>query len=147
MKLYRYMSAKEYELLMAGETLENRKTFTNARTDSQGFCFLPEIINFSVYDEDAEEEIDFEYTPEMALEFLSGIVTAEILVEFDVHPSLVRQSYGVYADPTWISGWDGRIEITEYCAPTYSKDTFIPRRYATIDKDYNIITWHSNLRR
>lgn len=142
MKVYRYMSMKEFEKMSAGCVLENMNTFKDCRTESEGFCFLPQITKFEVCDEWEGEVFTFEYTPEQCIQFLTGIVTNDVLVEFEVDKTLINASYGVYADPTYISGDDGIIEILEYCTKTYSRDDFIPCRYAFII-DNNNVTWYN----
>ena len=44
MKVYRYMSIDEFYNVTAGIPLESYGKFLNCRTNSEGFCFLPEQI-------------------------------------------------------------------------------------------------------
>ena len=133
MKYYRYMSAKEFNLLTAGCKLVHTGKF-HARTISNGFCFLGEKTNFSVWDEDGEE-INFTYTPEQCLLYLEGIVSDDVLVEFESEMELTK-SWGTYADPTCISGYDGTIDPAEYCIKEYDREIMRPVRYCVGDNWY-----------
>lgn len=118
MKLYRYMSMKEFTNLSAGCDLVNKNRFQKCRTGSEGFCFLPENSNG--------------FDPIQALNFLHGIVTNDILVEFEVDSELVTKSFGYYNNP--YECYDaGSMCVTEYCAQSYNRDTFRPLRYCLPD--------------
>lgn len=115
------MSMKEFEKLNSGMSLINRNQFKQNRTMSCGFCFLPESTIIE----------DIEFNPIDCIEFLRGIVTNDILVEFEVSNSnSIRESMGVYAHPYL---WDEAIIINEYCTDTYSRNTFVPTRYALVE--------------
>ena len=137
MKLYRYMSMKEFSKLSSGCILENKNTFMKNRTSSIGFCFLPEEIKIK------DKTGEYNLTPVESLEFLEGIVTNDVLVEFIVNSDLVQKSNGVYANP-FIDEWDCYVEITEYCAKQYSKETFIPIRYAIVSDSNNAVWYDFN---
>lgn len=120
MKLYRYMSFVELDKLTCGINLNNRNQFKQKRTTSIGFCFLPESTIIS----------GTEYSPVDCIGFLQGIVTNDVLVEFEVQNSdCIRESIGVYAHPYL----DDIITIKEYCVSTYSRNTFVPTRYALVE--------------
>lgn len=119
MKLYRYMSFKEFHKLSSGCDLVNDNHFQKCRTESEGFCFLPARSNG--------------YDPISALYFLHGIVTDDILVEFEVDNSLVTESEGVYNNPMPSDPYDDTMTITEYCTRSYNRDTFKPLRYCLPD--------------
>lgn len=125
MKLYRYMSNKEFMLYTAGVRIAGHNH--QARTTSEGVCFLPEVIN----------DVDgcmSSRIPEECIEFLSGIVTDDVLVKFDVlDDSLIKESYGVYANPD-TGDWDDFVYITEYCAPYYDRNTMNAVAYAIVDE-------------
>lgn len=96
--------------LINGEKLINNTRHT-AKTSSVGFCFL-----------DLED-----YTPEYALEFLSGIVDQDICVIFETNIEL-NKSFGFYADP-YGSFFDS-FDATEYCITEYDNTTFKMIKYS-----------------
>lgn len=112
MKLYRYMSSVEFRKLMNGETLVNTSYHWGERTSSRGFCFL------------GEDSVG--YSPIEAFDFLSGIVTADYLVEFEVHKQMQRSS-GIYANP--FGSFGSTIGITEWCTTEYNRHDLEPLRY------------------
>lgn len=130
MKVYRYMSFKEFNTMILGIPVVHKKRAFKARTNSYGFCFLPETTKFSVYEDDySNKKHDFFYSAEQCYEFLSGIVSNDILVEFEVlDESILSEGYGIYADPTYISGWWGTIGIIEYSTIQYDWTTLRPLR-------------------
>ena len=128
-KVYRYMSKTEFEKMMKGETIKG-KEYHSAKTNSTGVCFLPEEVIFRAASGrrrvfDAVECYDF----------LMGIVSDEILVEFETEK--IKKTYGVYADPTTTFFGDDII-ICERCTASYDTKTFKPLRYATdFDENYD----------
>lgn len=124
MKLYRYMSAQEFNDLCIGMDMVNENPHECCATNSIGFCFLGEHTK--------EHYGDRVFSPTDCYDFLSGIVSPDVLVEFDAPDDAVSESYGTYADP---DDYDcdlfniARIGITEYCTTHYSRDTFRPLRY------------------
>lgn len=123
---YRFMSLNEFSKLTAGCILESDNKFKTFRTDSEGFCFLAE-----------KTEIDglngcYFFDPLSCLEFLSGIVSKDILVKFETKLELT-ESCGVYADPT-TDEWGDTIDIKEYCISKYDIETMKPVAY-TMDTD------------
>ena len=136
MKLYRYMSEREFQLLTAGVEIVGKRHF-DAYTDSEGICFLGEKTSFidESYDDEKDMYVQEEhsFSPVECISFLSGIVSDDaVLVELETDAP-VRKSAGVYANPL-ASDWDALIDITEYCIPSYSLDTFCPLRYALVDR-------------
>ena len=79
MKIFRFMSYKEFEKYMNGENLYNN-TKHKAKTNSIGFCFF-DINDFS---------------PEFAWRFLKGAIFPDICVVFEVDETLLRKGYGIY---------------------------------------------------
>lgn len=71
MKIFRFMSYKEFEKYMNGENLYNN-TKHKAKTNSIGFCFF-DINDFS---------------PEFAWRFLKGAIFPDICVVFEVDETL-----------------------------------------------------------
>lgn len=127
MKVYRYMSRKEFDAVWNGEELINDMDHgaRRAKTNSVGFCFL------------GEEGDGNPYSPIDSYQFLSGIVSDDILVEFEVlDESSLTESWGVYADPCW-NHWDDTIIVKEYCTTRYSSETLKPLRY-TPDVGFDI---------
>lgn len=109
MRLFRFMSKKEFDKLLNGEDLINT-TKHKGYTKSVGFCFM----------EGVEEDAEYSY------EFLSGIVSGEICVLFDTDEKL-NESYGVYADP--YGHFFDTITKDEYCIEKYNKETIKPIKY------------------
>ena len=116
MKVYRYMSFKEFNTMILGIPVVHKKRAFRARTTSYGFCFLPETTDFYVAEENCPSNSHkFSYSAEECYEFLDGIVSDDILVEFEVLDRFaLSQGWGIYSDPTWISGYFGLINIVEY---------------------------------
>lgn len=104
MKVYRWMSNEEFDKLTAGVPMINTNKFINCRTDSAGFCFLPEKVEFDSlpsgdWSADPEHCV---WDPASAYEFLNGIVSDDVLVEFEVSEEArerLHKGYGVYCDP------------------------------------------------
>lgn len=150
-KVYRYMSLDEFSKLTAGLEIENKNQFGNCKTFSNGFCFLSrniitEYITESYYETHAEQELIRKiYDPVFAYNFLSGIVSNEILVEFEVSPeSNLTKSIGTYARP-FSDDWDATMTIREYCTVKYNRNTLIPTRY-TLDfekKSFSDCIWYN----
>ena len=115
MTLHRFMSAAEYEILIAGGKLTNTTDHHKERgnkTTSVGFCFFPE-------------------DPDKAIHWLSGIVNTEVCVTFDIDESLLTESTATYRDNEKdnIEGMSfldliflpaPQIERKEYCMTEYS---------------------------
>ena len=128
MKLYRYMSIREFTKMDSFCEIEGHSH--NARTSSEGVCFLG-----------GSTDVDgVQYTPENCYAFLEGIVSGDILVEFETDET-VSESTGVYCNP---STWE-TMSIIEYCVPSYSRNTFIPKRYCIPDEwnRFNLGTWYN----
>ena len=132
MKIYRFMSMKEFQMVTAG--CEIVGGYHKARTSSYGVCFLPEKIKI-------DEERTFD--PESSIRFLSGIVCDDVLVEFNViDPKILNESWGVYADPDY---YYSRIIIDELCCAHYSINQLVPTRYAVMTYPYFgcAFTWYN----
>lgn len=85
MKLYRYMSLEEFAKLNAGLKLTRYKNDRHLKTTCKGFCFLGERTTFYVPSQDENGKDYFEeykFSPENCINFLRGIVTPDVLVEF-----------------------------------------------------------------
>lgn len=81
MIVHRFMSDKEYQRLMAGETLTNTTVHADKnRSTSVGFCFFTE-------------------PPEEAIHWLSCIVDTDWCVTFDIPRRLLTKSRARYRDP------------------------------------------------
>lgn len=120
MKIYRYMSKKEFQLYTAGVPMIHAKNNLKANTTSVGFCFLGEKTQI---------KNNICYSSVECLEFLEGIVTNDVLVEMTAPDELLKKSLGIYASPF---NYDDTICIQEYCAKSYDLTTFIPCRYAMV---------------
>lgn len=112
MKIFRFMSYKEFEKYMNGENLYNN-TKHKAKTNSIGFCFF-DINDFS---------------PEFAWRFLKGAIFPDICVVFEVDETLLRKGYGIYSDPNktlyeLMNFIPKMIRVSEYCTENYNKEVF-----------------------
>lgn len=120
-RVSRYISREELEKFLSGEKLVNKKHHGEKnKSYSVGFCFLGEETVFrSQYDNKRHS-----YFPSECLKFLSGIVTPEILAEFEVNYKHLKKGYGIYADPTTDSFFAEKIIVSEYCTEEYSSRNF-----------------------
>lgn len=117
MFVYRFMSVSEFRKMECGATLHPFHNNFQARTISNGFCFMRLM----------------DVMPECTYKFLSGIVTDDVCVMFDVPSNVLTESFGFYANP-----WDDILdalndegqEVREYCALSYNRDSFRPVAYA-----------------
>lgn len=117
MKFYRYMSMKEFQKMSAGCDIFGKNSF-KARTNSEGVCFLGE--NTLVDDRD--------FSPIQCYIFLNGIVSSDILVEFEAADGVeLEEAFGIYADP--YGDYYDCMSITEYNLPMYNRDIMRPVRY------------------
>ena len=126
MKLFRFMSQAEFDKYLTGEklinTTDHRKKF--AFTGSKGFCFF-EYMDWDGYGVDG-------ITPEYAYEFLSGIVTEDVVAVFETNEQLT-ESYGRYADP--YGAFFDTIRMDEYCTEEYDNKSFRLIKYGHIERD------------
>lgn len=137
MKVYRYMSFAEFNKMSIGCTMTNDSKHKGCRTSSVGFCFLAEENKFYSYG--CEEEVSL--SADACYMFLCGIVSDDVLVEFEVAEGFeLGVDYGIYADP--YGGWDDpSICIDEYTTMSYSRDELIPTRYAIKNEDTDRFNW------
>jgi hypothetical protein len=133
MKFYRFMSMKEFNKMSSGADIVGKKSF-EARTTSTGVCFLSEQTLCK--DDDHKTTINVE----QAYEFLCGIVSDDIVVEFECRQEMT-ESYGIYASIFGTTAYFATMVVTEYCTPSYNRENMIPVRYGMID-DYCRIEWH-----
>lgn len=126
-KLYRYMSYDEFEKYLRGEEIIGKKHKVNREVEPyQAICFLPPKTTRG-------------YTPERAISFLGGVVTQELLVEFEVvkeYKHLIHKDKGWYADPD-SDAWDDGFYVVEYSLPSYN-NTILK---VTAIKDHTIETY------
>lgn len=80
MQIFRFMSVKEFALYLSGRKLINN-TKHKRPTNSVGFCFLSLG----------------QYKPEQAFHFLTGIVSCDVCVVFEVDRSKIIKSWGKYS--------------------------------------------------
>lgn len=131
MFLYRYMSMDEFTSMLAGADINGSTRCHHCRTESEGVCFLPEIIH--AWNNYSSEEYNF--TPNDAYSFLNGIVSRDVLVAFWVEDiSIFRSGYAIYADP-YSSGWDDTISIRELSTPFYNRELLTPCAYC-VDREH-----------
>ena len=130
MKVYRFMSFREFNLMEAGCDIVGKSHY-KARTNSSGVCFLPEVV----------EAYDYGYTfkPDKYIEFMSGVATTDVLVEFEADEKMFTEAYGVYAFPYGI--WDDDMDVKEYNIPQYNREYVKPTRYAMCG--FSRIDWYT----
>jgi hypothetical protein len=120
------MSFEELNKIMQGETLSHPVNWSeegNASTSS-GFCFLGEKTSFKVKDGRV-----ISYDPIECYSFLSGIVTEQVLVEFElVDDNAIKIAENCrYADPS-TTGEHDYIYIKEYYINEYNSEILKPLR-------------------
>jgi len=115
-RFLRFMGANEYYRLLAGEELTNGSSHKDCKTDSVGFCFLR--VGDEWWNGMGGNPVHDAY------EFLSGIVSDFVAVEFVNANTSLKDSYGVYADP--LGDWDDLIAVDEYSAVKYDKYSMVP---------------------
>ena len=110
MIVHRFMSDREYQCLMAGETLTNTTKHSEVgwRSTSIGFCFFTE-------------------PPEQAVHWMSFTVgSLDWCVTLDIPDHLLHKSRARYRDPendSWINPCPASIWRTEWCLQEYSIGT------------------------
>lgn len=124
--VYRYMSMAEFKKLMAGEELVNNDPHNGQATDSVGFCFLPSIIRLE------KNGICRHCSPNDAIRFLAGIVSEDVLVEFQTKAGF-KKACGRYENP-WNHDLDpfaapDYVYVGELSLTAYSRELLRPVRY------------------
>jgi hypothetical protein len=136
-KVYRYMSKKELEMIMNGETvvgqLQDDVASATGTANRSNVCFLGEVTKFRAVGE------DHAYSAVECYTFLEGIVSDEVLVEFETDITL-EKGFGRYASPYGMGS--ASIFIDEYYVPEYSSKDFKVVRYGTPDY-YKDFTWNN----
>ena len=118
MKLFRFMSLKEFEKYATGQVLMNKTDHNkdnNQKTNSVGFCFF----NYA------------HYKPEEMLHSLTGIVTLDVCCIFETKIKNVHKSYGRYSRAKSKDIFIRESFIaTEFCTTEYSNKDFKLLEYA-----------------
>lgn len=128
MKLFRYMSEREFALLTAGVEIVGKRRF-NARTTSSGVCFLAETVEIF------RDSHDLTVSPQWCFKFLHGVVSGDVLVEFECDaPERVRESEGIYADP--LGDYYDTLAAVEFCTPRYDRTWMRPVAYYVYSNDW-----------
>jgi len=99
MIVHRFMSADEYNKLMAGEVLTNNDRHEGWLTTSIGFCFFVE-------------------PPDEAIHWLGGVTFPDYCVTMEINAMHLRPSMGHYRNPA-----GGTMNKVEYCTTSYSLQT------------------------
>lgn len=128
MKLFRFMSFREFQKYNDGEVLVNTKNHhveNEKATNSVGFCFF----NYA------------HYKPEEMLHSLTGIVDFSVCAIFETDRNNVRQTRGRYSMASDRKNFN-RISFIakEYCTTKYSKENFKLLKY-TIPDWFNWDEW------
>lgn len=116
---FRFMSHNEFRLYQAGALIEGRPQYAlfSGNRGEAVVCFLP--VDGGVAD--APEEA------ELALEYLSGIVSRDICAVFRSKTSGHERRRSQYADP--YGSFFDTISVEEICCQSYSKATHILMAY------------------
>lgn len=121
MKLFRFMSKKEFIKYMNGETLVNTTDHNrdnNKMTNSVGFCFF-NYVN---------------YKPEEMLHSVTGITSISICCVFETQRKYVRKTMGRYMKTVDKEKMLRKSFIAdEYCTTEYSKERFKLIKYTSPD--------------
>ncbi len=129
MKLFRFMSKKEFEKYISGEILVNKTDHNkekNSKTNSMGFCFF----NYA------------HYKPEEIFHSVTGIVNSSMCCIFETDRDNVVKSSGRYSRAKEGSKHIRESFIAkEYCTTKYSKETFKLVEYA-IPNWFNWEKWN-----
>ena len=139
MKAYRWMSIKEFQKVTAGCDITPIRRNHKYKTTGAGIFFLPEDYFRTWLSEDGTDYVSKQPSPEFSIHFLSGIVTTDVLVEFDICCP-VEEAQGVYANP-YTDEWYDYIVVDELCIPFYNQETMIPLRYF-ISESFHKGTWY-----
>lgn len=124
MKVYRYMSEKEFRSMLAGNMLVNGTDHSqHFKTSSKGFCFVGEKTRITEY-VNGFKPAEWTISPEAALEYLNGIVAKEFLVEFEAPAELFSTGQGRYA-----AAFGGTSVMDELCIGAYDRGMLEPLRY------------------
>lgn len=125
MKLYRLMGIEEFIKMGSGMEMESEYgKFAEAKTDSEGYCFIGENVLLDDYDGNkkyisAKEAI-------INIFGIMGRFNGSVLVEFEVmDDSNIKEGYGEYI----YAITDSMSRINEYSMLSYNKEKLIPRRY------------------
>lgn len=100
MKVTRFMSRAEWDALCSGQTIINNRKH-DAKTTSVGFCFT-------------------EDSPEVAWQYLAGIVDADVCVTFDFPDGFLTESTAKYADQSEDAKFADLMDKREWCCTSYS---------------------------
>lgn len=145
--LIRFMSSEELEKYLKGETISNKTDWNKDQgkaTDSKGVCFFP-----------ADPK------PESRLNYLSGVVTFDKVVEFSPCGNLpgIKMTHGRYRDPerdviTSVLDFckpTPTMRVDEICMPKYNSRMLYPVRIGYVhgvhlfNGDYTwVIDWYSS---
>ena len=112
-KLYRYMSVFEFIKMSQGLKIQSLLDHSNTnRTSSKGICFFG--------DKSFDDKFGSPHIPEDFIWFISGIVSNDVLVEFETtNQAVVNESLGIYSDG----------EHIEYWMDDYDNKVLVPLRY------------------
>ena len=100
MQVTRFRSRKEWLALCSGQTITNNRKH-KSKTTSVGFCFT-------------------EDSPEVAWQYLAGIVDADVCVTFDFPDGFLTESTAKYADQSEGAKMTDLMDKREWCCTEYS---------------------------
>ena len=121
MKVFRFMSRKEFEKYLRGETLTNDTIHSQLHgSDAVGFCFL--------------EFKGIEFIRKAFL-FLIGLVNTDVLAVFEAPEDYFKKGKATVSDPDGYEEFE-TMEIEELSCTSYSKDNLKLVDF-TYNFDYN----------
>lgn len=145
-KYYRFMSNHEFEMLMAGQFIEDLKTWEGCRDTSRGVCFLLKGDGVVFCPSNGDEKT-FEGLDAIDLYWicLDGIVSSDILVEFesveDVDLPIGVGRYAANNEHLYIGDVDGGCKcfLTQrYISGGYDASIMKPVRYQVNPTDWDV---------
>lgn len=91
MIFYRYMSYIEFNKYLNYQTI-----YPTGRWNCNGICFLSEKTKVISWKNNI-----FHLSPIECLDFLTGIVTEEVLCKFEINKNIITPQLSTYADYNW----------------------------------------------
>ena len=117
MIFYRYMSHTEFNKYLNCQTI-----YPTDRWNCNGVCFLSEKTKVISWKDNI-----FYLSPIECLDFLTGIVTEEVLCQFEINKNIITPQLSTYADYNWEHSLDYDYNnsetlctVKEYILPYYN---------------------------
>ena len=131
MIFYRYMSQIEFNKYLNYQTI-----YPTGRWKCNGICFLSEKTKVISWKNNI-----FYLSPIECLDFLTGIVTEEVLCQFEINNNIITPQLSTYADYNWEHSLDYDYDnpetlctVKEYILPYYNYHNAILLSYKYLYK-------------